>query len=445
MGEILKSRKKRLIHLNIGRKMFLGYLTLSALTFLCAFFSLHYLEKLNDINQGIIEKDIPLVQTAENMVENLYAQEIYGNRYMILKNSTMMELFLDRIREFQEYVKSIHTILAKKGMGIQQIKTTHEEYNALFLQWFRSQDNPVSDGVDYERLVSEKQKELITLIQNISQKINQTQNQKIMATSIIGIKAFRIIGFICILSVIFSIGAAVLITRKISDPITRLKKATTELTRGDFDPGKLGDLADSFKKTAKELTRLQDKYLDANPLTHLAGGIAIEKDLKRRLDSGSPIAFCLLDLDHFKAFNDHYGYARGNEVIKHTALIVEETVGKFGSPGDFIGHIGGDDFVILSTIKHYKKICEHIMKTFDKKITSFYERDDIDKGFIKVKSRLGRSKKFPLLSISIAVVTNKNHRFSHHIQVSEIAAELKSYAKTIPHSFLIVDRRRRQT
>ena len=100
---------------------------------------------------------------------------------------------------------------------------------------------------------------------------------------------------------------------------------------------------------AQRLMILEEMYTDASPLTHLPGGIAIENVLKKRIETGDPLSFCLLDLDHFKALNDFYGYAQGNIVIITAANIIEDSVKKFGDSNDFVGHIGGDDFVVMTT------------------------------------------------------------------------------------------------
>jgi diguanylate cyclase (GGDEF)-like protein len=422
--------------------MLLGYISLVVLTFLCAFFSLHYLEKLNDINESIIRVDIPLVQSTESMIESLYSQELYGRRYRILESNQMMELFVNSDEEFKNQINKIRVPLADKGIGTNRITSLHNEYNSLFTQWFNEEENLSSAKIEYGKLISEKQNQLIALIRDVSNKIILDQNQKIFTTSLIGIKAFKIIAIICVVSIIIGLGAVLLIIRTTSDPIIRLKKATREISKGNFDPSELGELARSFKDTAKRLDNLESMYLNASPLTHLPGGIAIENVLKKRLNSGASIAFCLIDLDQFKIFNDHYGYERGNTVIKSTAQLIEKAIEKYGNRNDFIGHIGGDDFVIISTIKQYKKICNFIIKSFDKMIVEFYDTPDVKKGYIRAKSRLGKQKKFPIMTISIAVVTNKAKKYQHHVEVNEVATELKNYAKSLPHSTLMADRRK---
>jgi GGDEF domain-containing protein len=190
---------------------------------------------------------------------------------------------------------------------------------------------------------------------------------------------------------------------------------------------------------AKKLKRMEATCLDANPLTRLPGGMAIESLLRRRLERRWPLAFCLLDLDNFKAFGDKYGYARGSEVLVALAKIIEEVVAKKGSDADFLGHIGGDDFVLITTPGRYEGLCSTIIERFDALVPEFYDPEDRDRGFITGKTRQGHPAEFPLLSISIAVVTNPDFRFKDPIELGEVAAQLKDRAKSISGSVYVTD------
>lgn len=190
------------------------------------------------------------------------------------------------------------------------------------------------------------------------------------------------------------------------------------------------------------ILRRTERDLEANPLTRLPGNVSILNELTRRLESKSVFAVCYLDLDKFKAYNDHHGFEHGDEVIRETARILIRTVQQFGNPDDFIGHIGGDDFVIVSTPKTVDNICKEIISEFDKTVPSFYNDTDRKKGFIIAKDRQGKEQKIPLLSISIGVVTNEFRRLEHVAQIGEIGAELKSYAKQQSKSNYVIDKRK---
>ena len=154
------------------------------------------------------------------------------------------------------------------------------------------------------------------------------------------------------------------------------------------------------------------------------------------------MAFCQLDLSHFKAFNDRYGYARGNEVIQATAKIVTGVVKEQGNEEAFVGHIGGDDFVVITSHERFEKICLAIIDSFDKLIVFFYDPEDRQRGYIQGQTRLRQKIFFPIMTRGIAVVTIRDRRLQNPILVGEIAAELKKYAKSFSRSIFVVDRRR---
>jgi GGDEF domain-containing protein len=262
-------------------------------------------------------------------------------------------------------------------------------------------------------------------------------------------KAFKASAILCGLGLLFSLLAAMVITRNISGAIKKLKHATGMISEGKFDyrpdirnKDELGDLAQAFITMAKRLKQLEEMYLDTSPLTRLPGGIAIENIMNKRIAAKASIAFCLMDIDNFKAYNDHYGYAKGNDVIQATADIISEAVAKYGTGDDFIGHIGGDDYVLITTPDLYPQICEAVIDTFDKTIPGFYSEEDRQRGHIVGENRQGQGVKFPLATLSIAVVTNVKRKFKNHLQYGEVAAEMKEHAKTISGSTFMVDKRR---
>jgi diguanylate cyclase (GGDEF)-like protein len=193
---------------------------------------------------------------------------------------------------------------------------------------------------------------------------------------------------------------------------------------------------------SKRLKELGEMNLDANPLTRLPGNLAIEKALLTRLQGGVPFAFCLVDLDNFKAFGDRYGYIRGSEVLKKVAAILNECVKTLGSGPDFLGHIGGDDYVIITDPLRMEKLCEKVIHDFDETIPAFYDEEDRRRGYIISRDRKDIEQQFPFMTVSIAVVTNQKRAITSPMQVAEIAAQLKQYAKTFPRSVYVVDQRR---
>lgn len=191
----------------------------------------------------------------------------------------------------------------------------------------------------------------------------------------------------------------------------------------------------------KMVLRRTERSLDANPLTRLPGNVSILNEIERRIDEDRPFAVCYLDLDRFKAFNDKHGFEQGDRVIRETGRILIKTIQKLGGPDDFIGHIGGDDFVIVTTPGAVDTICEQIIEAFDGAISYFYSKEDQAKGYLMRKDRRGKTHKIPFMSISIGVVTNEKRSMSHVAEVGEIGAELKQFAKSLKGSNYVKDRR----
>lgn len=182
--------------------------------------------------------------------------------------------------------------------------------------------------------------------------------------------------------------------------------------------------------------------LEANPLTHLPGNVSILNELSKRIDSQVPLAACYIDLDKFKSYNDKYGFEHGDEVIRETARMLIRTIQQCGNPTDFIGHIGGDDFVVITTPNVVDKVCDGLIAEFEKASPSFYNDEDRKKGFIIAKDRKGQEQKIALLSVSIGVVTNEFRKIDHMAQINEIGAELKHYAKSLERSNYVKDQRK---
>jgi diguanylate cyclase (GGDEF)-like protein len=221
----------------------------------------------------------------------------------------------------------------------------------------------------------------------------------------------------------------------ISDKIEGIDAGADDYVVKPFEPKEL--LA-----RIRMILRRTERDLEANPLTRLPGNVSILNELLQRLDSKALFAVCYIDLDKFKAYNDIYGFEHGDEVIRETARILIRVAHEFGNPDDFIGHIGGDDYVVLTTPDKVDIICTNIIALFDKTVLSFYNETDRKNGYILALDRQGVQRKISLLSVSIGVVTNLQRKIEHVAQIGEIGAELKGFAKSLEKSNYIVDKRK---
>jgi len=256
-----------------------------------------------------------------------------------------------------------------------------------------------------------------------------------------GLTASRITITLSILSLIAGFSLAVLITYNIARPLRKLEQATALIAEGRFDNDlnmnrgdAIGSLARAFSVMAERLKVLEAVHRDASPLTGLPGNLAIEKQLKKRLAEKIPFSLCHVDLDNFKPFADHYGYAWGSEVIKEVGHILINQAKTMEDHNVFIGHIGGDDFIIIAEPHKAKKICRIILKEFDLCSLNFFSEEDRQKGFFTGKDRSGITRNFPLITMTIAIVTDDGSRFKNPLDMAEMAAKLKEYAKSLPGS-----------
>lgn len=424
---------------------------LVVLTIIVVAYALISLQQINQLNMSIIQTNIPAQEAADKMLEAVLAQDTYEKRYLILKTRDIVPLFFKRGAEFSNWLDSLKKLPEQDSIPAGQIELLHKKYTALFEEeanYIRSRNNERASSISNGELKSTLDK-LIETLKALSGGSKQMQDRMMKKISMLGREAFFTTAVLCCLSVIAGALAGFIVTHHIASSIHKLKIATEHIAEGNFeyDPqivteDEIGSLSNAFTAMGKRLKKLEEMYLDASPLTRLPGGIAIENVLKKRIETKLPVSFCVVDLDNFKAFNDRYGYAHGSEVIKETAKIIESAVREKGTQDDFVGHVGGDDFVFITTPVIMRDISNEIISRFDRSIPEFYSREDREKGYIAGKTRQGVDMKFPIMTISIAIVTNEQREFTNPLEVSEIAAELKDYAKTIPKSIFVIDKRR---
>lgn len=195
-------------------------------------------------------------------------------------------------------------------------------------------------------------------------------------------------------------------------------------------------------KNIRNMLRLLAVNRTVSPLTGLPGNVQIQTELKRRLLKKEPFRVLYFDLDNFKAYNDTYGFLKGDEIIKFTARTIIKYVHNIAKSGSFVGHIGGDDFVaIIDDKSDYDKICQGIIAEFDSQVINYLNEEDIEKGYLEVKNRRGYIEKFPLISISIGVVVADKKRFVNILEIGEVGAQVKHLAKSTLGSCYAINRR----
>ncbi|RME28541.1 MAG: response regulator, partial [Deltaproteobacteria bacterium] len=215
-----------------------------------------------------------------------------------------------------------------------------------------------------------------------------------------------------------------------SDKVRALRLGADDYVVKPFDAMELGARVEAVIKR-------KERETDASPTTRLPGSAALEREVGKRLAAGEKFYLCYLDLDNLKAYNDYYGYARADGVIRQTASIIRRAVETHGGQDDFLAHIAGDDFVLITGPERLESIAAEVIKNFDRVIPLFYEPEDQQRGFIEAMDRFGQMRRFGIMSISLAAVLVDPEKYSSHSEISEVAARLKLEAKKREGSVLV--------
>ncbi|HKP95454.1 MAG TPA: diguanylate cyclase [Fibrobacteria bacterium] len=231
-------------------------------------------------------------------------------------------------------------------------------------------------------------------------------------------------------------------------PISKLEKITHEVSKGDFNQAidikqddEIGLLANAFKEMMLSLVRIREEAKGANPLTGLPGNNVIVKKIEEMIHHNYQFAVIYGDLDNFKAYNDKYGFSKGDDAILYCRDCFLDAAKRFGDAYTFVGHEGGDDFVVVTGYNNWEEICKGIIAAFDSDVKQFYNEADAKSGFIESLDRQGRRMRFPLMSISLAVASNHYRPVTDHRAIVSIAAEMKKYVKKTEGSTYAIDKR----
>ena len=193
--------------------------------------------------------------------------------------------------------------------------------------------------------------------------------------------------------------------------------------------------------TVKNLNRLLSSNRRVSPLTGLPGNVQIHAELKKRILKQEPFSVLYVDLDNFKAYNDVYGFLKGDQIIEFTAETITKLVNNDELENTFVGHIGGDDFVAIVPGTNCEKLCQNIIAHFDKNVKKFFSEKDIETGYIEIANRRGIIEQFPLTSVSIGVVLGDVGRFHNILEIGEVGAQVKHAAKSVMGSSYAIDKR----
>lgn len=413
----------------------MAFFTLAALVF-----SVLGLYSLNKTAREIAHNDLTIISSLTKLRASLLAQEGYAGKYAILGSDEFINLFHQREKETLDILAVLATTASAPEFA--PLSRMYEEYRRAGTRLFSGEtEDTTSLRPSAQRLLDSVDALYATRQHRLQAKLeaaNYEERSTVRTTLTLAFTGFFL-----------AITVAAIFVYRFSFAFRKLQRATHRIAEGDFDfdpqipaGDEIGNLARDFTSMAARLKVLEQMSLDASPLTRLPGNIAIERVLDKRLHSGVQFAVCYADLDNFKAFNDRYGYIKGSELIKVTGEIIYEVVKTCGDDDAFVGHVGGDDFVMVISAETINAVCEAVIERFSAEVGRFYNEVDLAAGGIEGVDRYGVARFFPLMTISIAVVICSREEFAAAVDIAKAAAEIKDYVKERPGSCYFISRRK---
>ncbi|MRR57521.1 MAG: sensor domain-containing diguanylate cyclase [Deltaproteobacteria bacterium] len=427
--------------ITLVQKLILSYAVIAFFSMAAAAFSTFGLQSLNGIVRDIARNDFAFIKSTETLWDSIQTQERSAAKFSVLKSPEFKEIFDRRQQEFLSTVEGLKN--TGSGPLLVALSNNYREFAAKAEELFTGRSTDIQPlkraaarvETSIETLYVSRQIVLNTKLENADRERESTVKWTLILSSL---------GFL------FALCVMVLFAFTISSSIKKLKRATHCIAEGDFDcdplipaGDEIGDLAQDFRKMASRLKALEQMSLDASPLTRLPGNIAIERVLTKKLHSGETFAVCYADLDNFKAYSDRYGYIRGSDMIKMTGEVIYDAVQQHADESAFVGHIGGDDFVMIVSSADAEKVCKAVIEKFTVRVPEFYTKEDLAKGCIEGEDRYGVNRVFPIMTISIAIVMCQQGEYDSAVKIARTAAEIKDYAKGAAGSNYFVDRRKK--
>ncbi len=420
----------------VTKKVVIGYLVVVIFSLLAVGFALSRLHQQTLDTEHLVNVEFRTFELVRDLQQNLLAQENIEKQLLILRDPALSELRLNRNNEFTRYALA----LSRPPLS--------EQLNHLIklVENYRQADSQLTDALFWEnwsqaqQLSDEKTVPLRIQLLNYLAEFRQQQQEKIN-TGLAQLSqhtssAFQMTVLLSLLGIFLSAPVSIAVILSIHRSVRELKKATHRISAGRFDhypeisgSDEFSQLASDFARMGEKLSELEQLHLDTNPLTLLPGNLAIDREVENRISKKEPFAHLYIDLDNFKVYSDRYGYNAGSDVLAKVGILLKQVVGEYGTPQDLVGHIGGDDYVILSGLDYGELLAQKIIDGFTELVPSFYSAEDRKIGSFSGEDRYGIKRIFPLMTISIAVIFSDRYEYPSRLAISQDCARVKEYLK----------------
>jgi len=436
-------------NLTVTRKVVIGYLVVILCGMIAVGYALFSLHEHNRRAEELVGVQFHGFTLLRDLRQNLLAQENLESQLVILQDRQILELLERRTGDLDTLLTNMNASTLPEYFSF--LPTMLEDYvlRSRRLNQVFAENNWQQASAIAEAETAPLRSRLLESLNDLGPRHQDALNADLKQLSEESSEAYRLTLMITLIGILLTAPITLKVIGSIRRSVKTLQGATREIAAGNFETSigiegndEFGQLARDFSRMARKLEELEQASLDANPLTRLPGNLAIERALEERIAKQRPFAHLYLDLDNFKAYNDHYGYNAGSNVINRVGALLRRIVDERGGDDDMVGHIGGDDYMILTSPQRAEDLAKSVITEFDRLVPEIYDAKDLQAGFIVGTDRFDIKRSFPLLTISIAITLSENLENPSLSMISLNCASMKDHLKRLKGSNYLIDRRK---
>ncbi|HEY5673286.1 MAG TPA: diguanylate cyclase [Malonomonas sp.] len=433
----------------VTKKVVVGYLVVVFFLLLAVGFALSRLHQQTARTEQLVNVDFRAFELGRDLQQNLLAQENIEKQLLIIRDPALKELRANRNAELVRFQHQLSKIPQNELSQILMAEISDYRQADLSLsEALARNDWQLAENVSAGKMVPIRLR-LLEVLADLRQQQQLGINNDLSVLSAQSNEAYQLTLLFSLIGIALSAPVALTVVLSIHRSVNTLKKATQEISDGSFEHqpklsgnDEFAQLAQGFSQMGRKLRELEQLRLDANPLTGLPGNLAIDREIDLRIERHNPFAHLYIDLDNFKVYSDRYGYNAGSDVLARVGQLIQQVVGEHGTDQDLVGHIGGDDYVVITEPAAAEPIAQKIIDIFSEQVPSFYSLEDREAGEVAGQDRYGVERTFPLMTISVAVIFSDHYEYPSRLLISQACARLKEYLKGQQGSNYMVGRQK---
>ncbi|MBW6508949.1 MAG: diguanylate cyclase [Desulfuromonadales bacterium] len=433
----------------VTKKVVIGYLVIVFFTLGAVGYALYQLHQQTRHTEHLVQIEFSTFELLRDLQQNLLALENIEKQLLILRDVELIDLRRNRNDELVRHVLTLQGLPSnEQSQTLLQILDAYRQADKHLAAALQHEDWVVATALSGSTMVPLRT-QIVELLVAYRERQQQQINTDLTRLSQKTSAAFRATVLLTLFGICLSAPVTITVIISIHRSVKALKRATQSISAGRFDhrlelPGddEFSELAHDFYQMGEKLRELEQLHLDANPLTLLPGNRAIDRAIDTRINQKIDFCHLYIDLDNFKSYGDRYGYKAGSDVISQVGNLIQAVVNECGHPDDLVGHIGGDDYVVVTSPDKGEVLAQTIISRFDEMVPTLYSPEDRQAQSFVGKDRYGVERTFPLLSISIAVIHSTRYKYPSRLAISQDCARLKEYLKLQDGSTYMVEEHR---